>query len=146
MITRYLRLTSPEEVLTFVGAYWPDPDPANPRTIDDCRLLPGEITLPNDDPEEPAETRKALIAMPTYLGVLGGVPDEDAAPIQQSYTDEGGNQVNYQIQPLKLQENGEPYIHVNVGWRGTEAELLTVALAALSAAVSPDAAFLAFAD
>ena len=140
MIIRYLRLPSQAKVLEFVQKYW-----AYVETFDGCRLVVGRISLAKTDPD--AETRRAIISMPTHLGVLGGAPDEDAAPVEHNSIDEGGNQVTWFKQPLKLQANGEPYMHVNVGWDGTEEELLMVATDDLAAAVvRPEKPFSGFAE
>ena len=140
MITRYLRLSSQAEVLAFVQEYW-----GHVETFDECRLVVGRISLDRTDPG--AETRRAIISMPTHSGVLGGAPDDDAAPVEHSYTDESGAKVTWFEQPLKLQANGEPYMHVNVGWDGTEEELLMVADEDLAAAVvQPEKPFSGFAE
>lgn len=139
MITRYLRLSSQAEVLAFVREYWSEIE-----TFEKCRVVEGRISLDRTDPA--AETRRAIIAMPTYQGVLGGAPDNDADAVERSYTDEGGNLVTWTEQPLKLQANGEPYMHVNVGWEGSEEELLLVATVDLAAAVvQPEKPFSCFA-
>ena len=141
MNTRYLRWTSPAEVLDFVQHNWPDVE-----TFEQCKSIAGQIEVSSSDGEVPGLTRRADIAMPHHLGVQGGVPDMDAVPIQLSYTDEVGNLITDLVQPPRLQDNGEPYIHVNVGWSGTDEELFAAALAPIAAVVTPRRAFLKFAE
>lgn len=138
MITLKIRLASPADILAIAQHYDPTIE-----TFEQCRNASFSIALPSNDPEVPPKAIKAMMAMPTYLGVQGGCPDEDAAPVEKSYQDEAGETVTYFERPLKVQGNGEPWRSVDILWTGTAEELALVQLPALEGtAVSPATPFM----
>jgi hypothetical protein len=68
------------------------------ETFEGCRNLSFKTQLSNANSEASPVDRRAMIAMPTHAGVLGGCPDhdEESVPVEHSFTHEAGEAVTYE--------------------------------------------------